>query len=216
MRDDLYDDESTPLTRILRIALPVLVFAIIGGGIWYLLHDQSAVRREAPPLPTLLTALPPPPPPPPKPKEKPPEQEKKVEEVPKPTQTPKQLDAPKPVTINGPAQAGNDAFNIGAGEGGGSVGNGSGMGSESYSRYITSLVQNALEQDDRVNHLAFSAQIAAWVDESRRLHIRLLQSTGDPRVDSELVSVASTLPALDEEPPGPGEFRLAIHSRRPA
>lgn len=213
MRNEEFDEQSS-LARYFRIAIPVLVFGLIAGGIWYLLNDQSAIRREAPPLPT-LTAMLPPPPPPPKPKEKPPEPEKKVEEVQKQTPTPKEMDAPKPVTINGPAQAGSDAFNIGAGEGGGSIGNGTGIGTESYGRYLTSIVQSAIEQDERVNHLAFNVQLAAWVDENKRLHIKLLQSSGDPAVDSALVSLASSMPALDEEPPGPGEFRLAVHSRRP-
>ncbi|MBV9570046.1 MAG: ferric siderophore transporter TonB [Alphaproteobacteria bacterium] len=214
MRDE-YDDESGGVRRYVRIAVPAFVFALIAGGIWYLLHDPSATRREAPPLPTLQAFLPPPPPPPPKPKEKPPEPEKKVEEVRKAAPTPKQVDAPKPLTMSGPAQAGNDAYGIGQGEGGGDVAGGSGVGSESYGRYLTSVVQNAVQQDERVNRLAFSVQVIAWVDASRRLHLRLVQSSGDPKVDGALVTLADGLPAVDEEPPGSGEFRLAIRSRRP-
>jgi periplasmic protein TonB len=215
MRDELFEDKSP--TRYLRVAVPVLVMAGIAGGIWYLLNDQSAIRREAPPLPTLQAVLPPPPPPPPpKPKETPPEPEKKVEQVQKAAPTPKQLDAPKPLTMSGPAQAGSDQYGIGQGEGGGDVAGGTGIGSESYGRYLTSVVQNAVQQDERVNHLAFSAQIVAWVDENRKLHIKIVQSSGDPKVDSALLSLAEDMPAIDEEPPGPGQFRLAIHSRRPA
>ncbi|HEX3943504.1 MAG TPA: hypothetical protein VHW69_05395 [Rhizomicrobium sp.] len=213
MRDLDYEDR--PIGRYLRIAVPLVVFAVIAAGIWYLLHDPSAVRREAPPLPTILASLPPPPPPPPKPKEKPPEPEKKVEQVQKATPTPKQMDAPKPLTESGPAQAGSDAYGIGQGEGGGDIAYGNGLGTESYGRYLTSILQNAIQQDERVNHLAFNAQLVAWVDGSHRLHIKLVQSSGDPRIDSALLGLSESLPALDEEPPGPGEFRLAIHSRRP-
>ncbi|HEX3653934.1 MAG TPA: hypothetical protein VHU18_14030 [Rhizomicrobium sp.] len=212
MRDE-FDDEDRAFSRYLRLAVPLLAFAIVAAGIWYLLHDPSAVRREAPPLPTILASLPPPPPPPPKPKEKPPEPEKKVEQVQKQTPTPKEMNAPKPLTESGPAQAGNDAYGIGQGEGGGDVAGGTGFGSESYGRYLTSVVQNAIQEDDRVNHLAFNAQVVAWVDGSRRLHIKLVQSTGDPRIDSALLGLS--LPALEEDPPGQGEFRLAIHSKRP-
>ncbi len=124
------------------------------------------------------------------------------------------MDAPKPVTINGPAQAGSDAFNIGAGDGGGMAAAG-GFGAESYSRYLTSILQNAIEQNDKLNHLAFNAQVTAWVDENRRLHVRLLQSSGDPKIDDNIIAAAQQLPTLDEEPPGALQFRLAIHSRRP-
>ncbi|MBV9063004.1 MAG: hypothetical protein JOY77_08770 [Alphaproteobacteria bacterium] len=213
MRGDEFEDR--PLARFL-VAVPVLVFALVAGSIWYLLHGPSAMRREAPPLPTLQAVLPPPPPPPPKPKEKPPEPEKKVEEVQKQTPTPKQLNAPKPLTINGPAQAGTDQFGLGAGDGGGDVAGGSGFGAENYGRYLTSVVQSAIEQNEWLNHLAFNAQVLAWVDDNKRLHLKLLTATGDQRVDAALVNLPSAMPALDEEPPGPGEFKLAIHSRRPA
>src|SRR3978361_1463491 len=109
------DDNKEKLSRISRIAIPVVVVAGIAGSIWYMMHDTAGMKREAPPLPTILASLPPPPPPPP-PKEKPPEPEKKVEEVHKPEAQPK-TDTPKQMTINGPAQAGNDAFNMGAGDG---------------------------------------------------------------------------------------------------
>jgi len=209
-----YDDESGGgLASITRIAVPVLVIGALAGGIWYLLHGTGSERREAPPLPTLQATLPPPPPPP---KEKPPEPEKKVvEEQKQETPQPKQMDAPKPLTINGPAQAGSDAFNLGAGDGSGMAAGG-GFGAESYSHYLTSILQNAIEQDDRLNHLAFNAQVTAWVDENRHLHVRLLQSSGDPKIDDNIVAAAQQLPALDEEPPGALQFRLAIHSRRPA
>ena len=201
------------LSAMSSIALPAAVFFAAGGGIWYLLHDPGSMHREAPPLPVLQAVLPPPPPPP---KEKPPEPEKKVvEEQKTETPQPKDTDAPKPVTINGPAQAGGDAFNIGAGDGSGMAA-GNGFGAESYSRYLTSILQSAIEQDDRLNHLAFNAQIAAWVDENRRLHVRVLQSSGDAKLDESIVSAAQQLPALDEEPPGALQFRIAIHSKRPA
>ena len=209
---DFEEEDRGGLSKIARIAVPVLVVGALAGGIWYLLHGSGSERREAPPLPTLQAMLPPPPPP----KEKPPEPEKKVvEEQKRDVPQPKEMDAPKPVTINGPAQAGSDAFNIGAGDGSGMAAAG-GFGAESYSRYLTSILQNAIEGNDKLNHLAFNAQVTAWVDENRRLHVRLLQSSGDPKIDDNIVAAAQQLPTLDEEPPGALQFRLAIHSKRPA
>jgi len=209
-RDD-DEDKGTTLSRIARFAVPALVFAALAGGVWYLLHGSGSERREAPPLPTLQAFLPPPPPPPP-PKEKPPEEKKVVEEKKVETPEPK-VDAPKPLTINGPAQAGNDAFNLQSGSGGGDVG--SGFGSEAYSRYLTGVLQDAIAQDDKLNHLAFALQIAATVDRNRKLHVRLLKSSGDSEIDNDVLSAAQQV-ALDGEPPGAVEFRLAIRSRRPA
>jgi hypothetical protein len=207
---DRDEDAGGGLSRVARIAVPVIMIGAIAGGIWYLLQGSGSERREAPPLPTLQAFLPPPPPPP---KEKPPEPEKKVvEEQKTPDPTPK-MDAPKPLTINGPAQAGSDAFNLASGDGSGDIAGG--FGAESYSRYLTSLLQDAVEQDDRLNHLAFNVQIAAKVDQNRRLHARIIKSSGDAEIDSDIVNTAEHV-ALDEGPPGAVEFRLAIHSRRPA
>lgn len=208
----VYDDDERGggLSGAVRIAVPVLVIGTIAGGIWFLLHGTGSERREAPPLPTLQAELPPPPPPP---KEKPPEPEKKVVEQQKPDPTPKEIDAPKPLTINGPAQAGSDAFNLGAGDGSGDIAGS--FGAESYSRYLTSVLQDAIQQDDRLNHLAFNAQIAARVDERRRLHARIVKSSGDASIDDNIVAALQDV-SIDEDPPGAIEFRIAIHSRRPA
>jgi len=46
--------------------------------------------------------------------------------------------------------------------------------------------------------------------------VRLLQSSGDPKIDDNIIAAAQQIPSLDEEPPGALQFRLAIHSRRPA
>jgi outer membrane biosynthesis protein TonB len=212
-----FDDEfeESGMRRITRYAIPATILLLVAGSVWYFLHDTAGIRREAPPLPAITALLPPPPPPPPPKQEKPPEPEKKTVEAPKPNPTPKEESAPKPLTINGPAQAGNDAFNIGAGTGGGDVAAGTGFGNENYGRYLTSVIQSAVEQDDRVNHLAFTAQVTAWVDGSRHLHVKVVQSSGDPKVDDALVQLADSMPPLEEEPPGDLQFKLAIHSRRP-
>jgi len=205
------DEKGGLISGLMSIALPAMVFVAAGGGIWYLLHDTGAARREAPPLPVMQAYLPPPPPPP---KEKPPEQPKKVVEQQKQDLTPKDNNMPKPVTINGPAQAGSDAFNIGAGDGSGTVGGA--FGAEGYSRYLSSVLQNAIEEDDALNHLAFNVQVAVVVDQNRHLHLKIVKSSGDAKLDRDIVNAADELPALDEAAPGPIEFQMAIHGKRPA
>jgi TonB family protein len=213
---DEYEDTDSWLTRLRSLATPAAILAAVAGVILYFLHDTAGVRREATPLPTLVATLPPPPPPPPPPKE--PEVEKKVEVQQKTTEIPK-ADAPRPVTINGPAQAGSDAFNVGAGSGGGEVGSGGGLGDTSYIRYMCSYFQQAIQGDDRVNSLVFSADVAVWVNDSGHVtRVEILRSSGDATTDEYLVAVLEATPALDEPPPSTFEFpqRITVRGRRAA
>jgi len=125
-------DQKTPWQRWRGRLIALVVVVLVVLAVWQFAGHQVGVRRSAPRIAT-ITPLPPPPPPP---KEKPPEP-KKVEETKqeiakpnepvKPVEAPKQApDSPKQITIDGPAQAGNDSFNIGAGDGGGMVGSGGG------------------------------------------------------------------------------------------
>ncbi|HEX3431792.1 MAG TPA: hypothetical protein VHT03_13005 [Rhizomicrobium sp.] len=203
-------------SRLRSLSVPGGILLVIAGVVLYFLHDTASIRREAPPLPTLIATVPPPPPPPP-PKQQP-EPEKKVLEQQKPVEQPKAADnSPKPVTINGPAQAGSDAFNVGAGSGGGDVGSGSGLGEASYTRYLGSALQQSIQNDDRVNHLVFSADMAVWVDPNGRItRAAVLKTTGDHNIDQDLVAVLESMPALDEPPPATLEFpqRVRIEGRR--
>jgi TonB family protein len=205
-------------SHLRALAIPGVILLVIAGAVLYFLHDTAGIRREAPPLPTLIATLPPPPPPPP-PKQQP-EPEKKVEEQQKPVEQPKAADnSPRPVTINGPAQAGGDAFNVGAGSGGGDVGSGSGIGEASYTRYLGTALQQTIQNDDRVNHLVFNADLAVWVDPDGRVtRARILKTTGDPAIDQDLVAALQQMPALDEPPPSTLQFpqRVRVEGRRRA
>ncbi len=205
-------------SRLRGLAVPGAILLIVAGAILYFLHDTAGIRREAPPLPTLIATLPPPPPPPP-PKQQP-EPEKKIEQPLKPVEQPKAADnSPKPVTINGPAQAGSDAFNVGAGAGGGDIGSGGGFGEANYTRYLGTALQQTVQNDDRVNHLVFSADMAVWVDPNGRVtRVAVLKTTGDPTIDKDLVAALQDMPALDEPPPATLEFpqRVRIEGRRRA
>lgn len=204
------EDEGS--ARFVRMLVPLLVLSALGAGIWYFMHDTSGVHREAPPIDT-ITMLPPPPPPPP-PQQRPPEPEKKLD-IPKPDE-PKPVDAPRPMTINGPAQAGTDAFNIGAGDGGGSLGSGAGLGDSAYSRYMGSALEQAIQQDDDVNRQVFSAEVEVWVSQSGGVtRATILRSSGDAKVDQSLLRA---IQSVSLNPPSPGmQFpqRIAVSGRRP-
>jgi periplasmic protein TonB len=210
-----------------RGRLVVAAVVIIGGLLlWNFAGHQVGVRRSAPRIAT-ITPLPPPPPPP---KEKPPEP-KKVEEVkqevPKPNEPMKPVDAPKQapdlakqVTINGPAQAGNDSFNIGAGDGGGMVGSGggNGVGGASYEQYLGYALQQAIERDDRTRRLAFDVKASLWIEPDGRVsRVELLTPSGSSNTDQALISVLQGL-HIDTPPPPTLHMpvRAAIRGRRPA
>jgi len=214
--------------RWLGPAIGAIVVALLGALVWHFASSSVGVRREAPRVAT-ITPLPPPPPPP---KEKPPEP-KKVEDDIKPIDKPqdipqKPLDAPKPsndvaknVTINGDAQAGTDAFNIGAGDGGGMVGSGggTGTGTGSYDQYLGYAIQQAVQRDDRVNRLVFEVRADVWLDADGRLvRAELVGSSGNPRTDDALVDALRAMPRIDVAPPSSLRFplRVAIRGKRPA
>jgi len=203
-------------SRLKAIAIPGAILLAIAGVVLYFLHDTAGIRREAPPLPTLVATLPPPPPPPPPPKQQP-EVEKKIEE-PKPVEQPKMANsAPKAITEAGPAQAGSDAFGIQAGSGDGNVGSGGGFADANYTQYLGTALQQTIQNDDRVNHLVFTADMAVWVNPDGRVtRATVLKSSGDPKIDEDLVAALQDMPALDEAPPSDLQFpqRVRIEGRR--
>ncbi len=206
-------------SRLKGLAIPGAILLLIAGAILYFLHDTAGIRREAPPLPTLIATLPPPPPPPPPPKQQP-EPEKKMEEQPKQINQPKEVNsAPKAITEAGPAQAGSDAFGIQAGSGDGNVGSGGGFGEANYTRYLGSALQQSIQNNDRVNHLVFTADMEVWVDPNGHVtRASVLKSTGDSKIDQDLVAALQDMPALDEPPPPDLQFpqRVRIEGRRRA
>lgn len=208
-----------------RLVVAAIVIAA-GLLLWQFAGHQVGVRRSAPRIAT-ITPLPPPPPPP---KEKPPEP-KKVEEtkqdIPKPNEPMKPVEAPKQapdlakqVTINGPAQAGNDSFNIGAGDGGGMVGSGggNGVGGASYEQYLGYALQQAIERDDRTRRLAFEVKASLWIEPDGRVsRVELVTPSGSSNTDQALISVLQGL-HIDTPPPSTLHMpvRAAIRGRRPA
>jgi type IV secretory pathway VirB10-like protein len=161
-------------------ALLALVF-----GIWWASTQQSTMTRKTAEDSVLIPIVPPPPPPPP-PEVKP---EPKPEEVPpppvnQPQPTPQQ---PSPqqqaatpsqgqaVSIDGPAQAGSDGFNIGSGSGSGMRGAGavgSGLGGfnrAAYASYLEGEFRRALEASKTLRTASLRARARVWIDPSGRI-----------------------------------------------
>ena len=208
----------------------LLLAAALAALVWYLLSDTAATKREVAATPMLM--LPPPPPPPPEPEKLPePVPDKVVPQVseaePVPADKPMD-DAPEspspdkgdPVTIDGAAQAGSDAFGIQAGRGGGMSGSGAGggLGAGSYGRYVANALQLAFARDPRTRQLAFNdIRVDLWLDaDGKATKALLVQGTGNAQTDEQVLAMVRDFRA-DERPPAALRFpaRVSIKGRRP-
>ncbi len=218
--------------RATRFAAWVLAVVAAGGLawlVWQWAHDMSGVSRQVPKIPMLIP-LPPPPPPPPQQPEKPPEPEKQVEPKPepelKPTEQPKPEqkapvpadDLAKPMQMNGEAQAGTDAFNIGAGSGGGMSGGGGGLGNATYGQYLSQAFQRALSQDETIRLLSYRLEVNTWLNEAGQVtRVELVKSSGDGDTDAKVIAALRRVPALENKPPKSLSLpvRMSLQGRRP-
>lgn len=204
-------------------AIGLIVLALAGALLAYLLSGTAATKREVPTAPMLmLPPPPPPPPPPPEPQPEPVEQEmvepeeapveQPAEEAPTPSQ-----DIADPVTMNSDAQAGADAFGIGAGKGGGMAGGG--LGGATYGRYLGSVLQQAFARDPRTRKLAFDdVRIDLWLDpEGKPVRVELVKSSGNDAIDEAVLAMVRDLERIDQPPPRSMQFpqRISIKGRRP-
>lgn len=206
---------------------------LLGGGLWHLLSGTASTRREAPQTALLSLPLPPPPPPPP-PVEKPPEPvPEKIEKIAEVTPTPDKPAEPKadepapdpsrdlgdPVTLDGAAQAGTDAFGVQAGRGGGMSGTGGGgggaLGQASYARYVSSRLQQALSRDARTRQLAFDdIRLDLWLNaEGQTVRVELVQGSGNARIDPLVLAVVRELASMDERPPAAMRYPMRVSMR---
>ncbi|WP_167060819.1 TonB family protein [Pantoea sp. Ap-967] len=209
------------------------VLAVVGAGLAWLLwqwaNDMSGVRREAPKIPAIIPLPPPPPPPPPEPPKEPePPVEQKIAEpepVPEAEEVKPAEDAPdpaqdlaNPMQMDGDAQAGGDAFNVGSGKGSGMGGGGGGLGNGTYSQYLAYAFQRLLRDNPELRNLAFNLQAEIWLSAAGEItRVELLRPSGDPEVDSQVLAALRAAPALDQRPPASLTLpvKVALQGRRP-
>ena len=221
--------KRSPL-RLLKWTAGLVLAGLAAWLLWQWANDMSGVRREAPKVPTIIPLPPPPPPPPEKPKEPEPKVEEKVVE-PEPTPEPEEVkpeeeappspvdDLANPMQMDGDAQAGNDAFNIGAGKGGGMAGAGGGrLGNGTYSQFLAFTFQRLLRDNPDLRSLAFSLQADVWLSAVGEItRVELVKSSGNPQVDQQVIAALRAAPHLSERPPASLTLpvRLSLQGRRP-
>jgi protein TonB len=188
-----------------RYVVPALLALAAAWLIWTFAHQEGGVRREAPEVSTIIPVEETPPPPPPK--VPPPPQPTPVEQtLPTPTAQPTpQPPTPSPaqptpgqsaVSENAPAQAGSDAFNIGAGPGGGMRGAGfiGGETAGAYGQYVRGRILEAFRSDGQLRGKQFRAEVSVWLDGSGRVtRVEVAKGSGVAAYDAELKRVLATL-----------------------
>ncbi|PQP04074.1 energy transducer TonB [Pseudomonas frederiksbergensis] len=216
--------------RFAKWGAGLLLAGVAAWFLWQWANDMSGVRREAPKVPTIIPLPPPPPPPPEKPPEpQPPVEEKMVEPepAPEPQEVKPEEEAPpspvddlaNPMQMDGDAQSGNDAFNIGAGKGGGMAGAGGGrVGNGTYSQFLAFTFQRLLRENPDLRNLAFSLQTDVWLSGVGEItRVELVKSSGNPDVDAQVLAALRGAPHLTERPPASMTLpvRLSLQGRRP-
>jgi periplasmic protein TonB len=128
-------------------------------------------------------------------------------------------DLANPMQMDGDAQAGNDAFNIGAGKGGGMAGAGGGrLGNGTYSQFLAFTFQRLLRENPDLRSLAFSLQADVWLSAVGEItRVELVKSSGNPQVDQQVIAALRAAPHLSERPPASLTLpvRLSLQGRRP-
>jgi protein TonB len=218
------------------LIIGLVAVALLAMLVWHLLSDTASTKRKV--ADTAMLMLPPPPPPPPPEPEKLPEPEPpkvKPEVVEQKPATPDKPAEPKadappnpaadlanPLTINSDAQAGTDAFGIGAGAGGGGVvgGGGGGGGTGSFAGYAAYALQQLLLRDTRTRSLAFRGmEFDLWLDSAGKVdRVELVKGSGNKDVDDAVLATLRDHASVDARPPASVSFPMHIRTagRRPA
>lgn len=205
-----------------RILTGVAAAAVI-AGVWWAAHQESTATRKAAEDSVLIPVVPPPPPPPPpeqvkpepKPEEVPPQPQPQAQPTPQPQAAPAQGQA---VSINGPPQAGGDAFGIGSGSGGGMRGSGGignalgGFNRAGYVTYLQNALVRLLEADKQLRNAVVKCRARLWIDSAGK--ITRVEVTGTDKADAiRDALVGRTLRAPDPSIPMP--LAMSLEGSRP-
>jgi TonB family protein len=184
----------------------LIAFGWFGYGV--LTDVDGVAMKEAPP--TMVDMLPPPPPPPLPPPEPPPP-EPTEQPTPNEAPTPDQP-APTPMQIDGPAQAGGDAYGMQSGKGSGMaapagsacVGTNCGVAGTDrfWGRNISNALESHIEKSKSVNVDAFISEYDIWVNASGNLtQARLVKSSGNGKLDQTVLALLESARGMKPPPP---------------
>ncbi len=201
--------------RHLPVAAVIGVAVLLALLAWWAWPTGGLPQRER--VIQEITLVNPPPPPPPEPEEKIMEEEKEIitpTENPKPQQdvdtpsddppseTPSEAPSAEAAGLDKPADAGSDSFRLAAGKGGGLFGRGSSGSGGGWGAFVETHVRRALQRDPRTRTAQGFLKVAVTIDENGRFTSAALRSsTGDPKLDTAIRDVLSSLPPLSRGRP---------------
>lgn len=190
---------------VVAISLVWFVYGLITG-----INGVKVDQEQA----TIVDMLPPPPPPPPPPEEKPPEPEDKPLDTPDPVPQPDKP-APAPMQIDGPAQAGSDAYGMQSGTGGGmgapvatapcqglNCGPKAPAGLDRFwGRNLANALEAHIKNSGRVNVDAFVSEYDIWVTSSGAMaQARLVKTSGNSQLDQAVLALLQSASNLKPPP----------------
>ncbi len=210
-----------------RLGVPVMVVVFVSGGAFGIVNLLKHSGHTARPhIEQHITAinLPPPPPPPPPPPEKPIEKPKEEQKVEQKIQQPKPQ-APKvaaPAALTATAGAGNDAYGLKAGEGGGGdcvgdCGNGDADQGPYFESVVRSLVQDTLRADDHLRAARYRGTVTFVFDQYGRVqNVKFDSFEGDPETREAVMSALAHVAVNEALPAGlqnvPWTVRINAHA----
>lgn len=215
MSEQLEKSGRSRMITVIGTALLVVVLALIGWGVWTLLHGHA---KRPPKLPNITLLEPPPPPPPPKFEKKPdpPKEQKEIKvEQPVPKPAPPQ---PSPeLKMDGPAGSGPSAFAAGeiTNDDLSKIGTGTGMFNpfSNYANLLKGELQRYFAKDSALRQRHYSVEVRVWVAGGGEIkRFELVGSSGDSDTDSAIQQAMTSLPGFKQAPPPnmPQPIRLRI------
>lgn len=214
--------EFVPRHPVLKWVIAAGVLMVVALVFWSLqgLFSGSPAKPKVPPKISLVPDRPPPPPP--KPEERkpePPKAEQKEVKMDQPKEAPPQPQS-ETLKMEGMAGDGPSAFQSGsvANEDLSRVGKGGDFGGSafaSYSQVVKRRVEQSLARVNSLRGFPYRVEVRVWVGATGAIdRAELIDSTGNPEVDSVLRSALRELPNLTEVPPAgmPQPVRLRLTS----
>lgn len=211
--------EFVPRHPVLKWVIGIGVLAVAGLIIWSLqgLFTGAPAKHKSPPKISLVPDRPPPPPKPEEKRPEPPKSDQKEVKVEQPR------DVPQPpsesLKMEGAAGDGPSAFQQGtvASEDLSRVGSGDFGGSafSSYAQVVKRRVEQSLARVNGLRGFPYKVEVRVWVSAGGAIsRAELVDSSGNPEVDSLLRSSLKDLPNLVEMPPAgmPQPVRLRLTS----
>jgi len=213
---------STHFKRHLPKVIGVTIVVLVGLGTITLvkkfLASEPATARK---MVRQITLVQPPPPPPPKPEEQPPPEPELEEEVEIPEQELDMEELPDladeqplgdALGLDAEGGAGSDAFGLIGRKGGRGLLAGLGDPKVVYAGRWIERIHDALDSNPELKSRAFSVPCVLRVSENGSVaDIRLRGSTGDKKIDAEILETVRKLVADGQlPPPGLGAIRFRI------